>query len=221
MALQANLNVASTVASYFRDNFEEYQQSASFQASANTWLNSQQINGSAPKFYIQSDNGGNFTVGKVASNQPLPTGAYQIDGFAAYSITQAGSGNAVAVDWLMARIGQELRQSEAAKTYGPLLSSTPEANVQFDLSSLDTSTLVRLLNLLTGRNRDTMVDVAQGNSQDAKSAIGRLGLAAANLSAAVELQTKFAAEAADTSPGANADAKNTTFAALNNNRSKK
>jgi len=194
MALQANLNVASTVAKYFTSNFDEYAQSASFQANATAWINAQQINAQPAKFYIQTDNSGTFTVGKVASDATLPSGAYQISGNAAYTITQAGNNNAVAVDWLMARIGQELRQTEAAQTYGPLLSSTPEANVQFDLSSLDTSSLVRLLNLLTGRSRDTMVDVAKGNTQDAKSNIGRLGLAAANLAAQVEIQLRFAAE---------------------------
>jgi hypothetical protein len=199
MALQANTNVASTVAKYFSSNFEQYAQSTAFQndaAAVTAWLNAQRVNGQTPQFYLQSDNSGNFTVGKVAGGQALPSGAYPIEGFAAYAITQAGGSSAgtVAVDWLMARIGQELRQTEAAQTYGPLLTSTPEANVQFDLSSLDTSSLVRLLNLLTGRNRDTMVDVAKGNAQDAKSNIGRLGLAAANLSAAVELQARFAAE---------------------------
>lgn len=199
MALQANTNVASTVASYFTDNFQAIAGSAAYQPPAD-WLAANQTK----NFYLIPTSEGSFKLSKVdksdatANQAALTQSGRQIDGAAAYAIEKAGGPNArdnLAVDWLMAQISQEFRQSAATQAFGPLLSSIPEANLQFDLSNLDTGTLIRLLGLLTGRNRDTVAAVAAGNTQDIKANIARLGLATSNLSTAVELQTRFQGQA--------------------------
>lgn len=199
MALQANTNVASTVASYFTDNFQALAASAAYQPPTD-WLVANANN----NFYLIPTTEGSFKLSKVdktdaAANAAAVTASgRRIDGAAAYAIEQAGASNAsdsVAVDWLMAQISQEFRQNAISQSFGPLLTSTPEANLQFDLSNLDTATLIRLLGLLTGRNRDTVAEVAAGNAKDIKSHIARLGLATANLSTAVELQTRFQGQA--------------------------
>ena len=199
MALQANTNVASTVASYFTDNFQAIAESAAYQPPAD-WLAANQTK----NFYLIPTSEGSFKLSKVdksdatANQAALTHSGRQIDGAAAYAIEKAGGPNAsdnLAVDWLMAQISQEFRQSAATQAFGPLLSSSPEANLQVDLSNLDTGTLIRLLGLLTGRNRDTVAAVAAGNTQDIKANIARLGLATSNLSTAVELQTRFQGQA--------------------------
>jgi hypothetical protein len=202
MALTANTNVASTVASYFTDNFQAFASSAAYQPRAD-WLAANQ----GKNFYLIPTAEGSFKLSKVDSNDATAISAAvgqsgrRIDGAAAYAIEKAGGpdgGDSVAVDWLMAQISQEFRQTAATQSFGPLLTSTPEANLQFDLSNLDTATLIRLLGLLTGRNRDTVAQVAAGRAKDIKSNIALMGLAVSNLSTAVELQTRFQGQAGPT-----------------------
>lgn len=60
-----------------------------------------------------------------------------------------------------------------------------------DLSSLDTASLVRLLNMLAGRSKDAQRDAAIGNSRDAASKVARIGLSATNLANALELESTY------------------------------
>jgi hypothetical protein len=203
MALQANTNVASTVANFFADNYTALLQSAAApivppaSGPDSNWL---QAN-AEKKFVLTPTGQGSYSLTKLSKdsqgNYPtIQPGQYQVDANVAYAIETAGSNaNAVVVDWLMGRIADEFRQQAAIQSFGPSLTANPEPDLQFDLASLDTATLVRLLNLLTGRNKDTIAEVAKGNAVDAKLSAARLGLAAANLSTALELQSRFAAQA--------------------------
>lgn len=203
MALQANTNVASTVANYFADNFQLLQQSAAAQiVPQGSGPTAQWLQDNADKRFVLTPTGqGSYSLSKISrdanGNYPnIQPGQYQVDANVAYAIETPGSNaNAAVVDWLMGRIAAEFRQQATAQTFGPLLTSLPEPDLQLDISTLDTATLVRLLNMLTGRNKDTIAEVAKGSALDAKASAARLGLAAANLSVALELQTRFLAQA--------------------------
>jgi hypothetical protein len=207
MALQANTNVASTVANFFADNYTALLNSSAAQivppGSGPTaqWLQ----DNADKKFALTPTGNGSYSLTKLSrdssGNYPnIQPGQYQVDANVAYAIETAGSNaNAVVVDWLMGRIADEFRRQATAQSFGPSLTSLPEPDLQFDLSSLDTATLVRLLNLITGRNKDSVAEVAKGNAQDAKASAARLGLAVANLSIALELQTRFLGQATQAS----------------------
>jgi hypothetical protein len=220
MALQANTNVASTVASYFADNFQQLQQSAAAQIVPQVSGPTQQwLQDNADKKFVLTPTGqGSYSLSKISrdanGNYPnIQPGQYQVDANVAYAIETPGSNaNAAVVDWLMGRIAAEFRQQAAVQSFGPTLTSLPEPDLQFDLASLDTATLVRLLNMLTGRNKDSVAEVAKGNALDAKANAARLGLAVANLSTALELQTRFLGQATQEDTGGTYD--NLTASAL-------
>jgi len=192
--------VASSVASYFSSNYEALLQSSAAQQpvtplAPQAWMDA--INATTgvrnrdTRFFLKQDGSIQALSSSAtsAAGWTQPANSVEIDTNVAYGIQNAGLS---ASDWLMQRIADEFRLNSTSLATGSVLSQNPEPEMNVDLSSLDTASLVRLLNMLTGRARDGQRDAAIGNARDLAANAARLGLSAANLRNALELQATYA-----------------------------
>ena len=188
--------VASQLANYFSSNYEALLLSSAAQQpvtplAPQAWLNAVNATGASnanTRFFLRQDG----SLQKIAAsttqaqNWTQPANTVEVDANVAYGIENLGLSG---TDWLMQRIADEFRLNAYATSSLPLLGQNPEPEVTVDLSSLDTASLVRLLNLLVGRGRDGQRDSAINNAKDLGANAQRLGLSLANLRNALELQT--------------------------------
>jgi hypothetical protein len=195
MALSANTNVAAAVANYFVDNFVALQQAgtantayippqtASYQAAFDEWKS----NNADKKFYLIGS-GTSYKLASVSGNQALPDGAVPVDLNVAYAIE---SKELSLTDWVLARVADEIRQSGTLSSANRALTSAPEADVKFDLSTMSQADLQQLLQRLVRVSKDLQSAVALGNAQDRQIVAAALGLAANRLAQAIEQQKLF------------------------------
>lgn len=196
--------VAASIADYFGSNYEALLQSSAAQQpvtpmAPDAWKNalnaSTGVSNANTRFFLKQD--GTLQAVSRTSTQTLgwqqPPNSVEVDLNVAYGIESAGLSP---TDWLMQRLAAEFRLNNAVLNTGSVLSQTPEPDMNIDLSSLDTASLVRLLNMLAGRSKDAQRSVAIGNSRDAATNLARVGLAAANLANALELQATYQGNAA-------------------------
>lgn len=196
--------VAASIADYFGSNYEALLQSSAAQQpvtpmAPDAWKNalnaSTGVSNANTRFFLKQD--GTLQAVSRTSTQTLgwqqPPNSVEVDLNVAYGIESAGLSP---TDWLMQRLAAEFRLNNAVLNMGSVLSQTPEPDMNIDLSSLDTASLVRLLNMLAGRSKDAQRSVAIGNSRDAATNLARVGLAAANLANALELQATYQGNAA-------------------------
>lgn len=197
MTLTASTSVAASAAKYFNDNFTAVLATGTVVPSAYTAPATQafadwKVANADKKFYlVAGDQGGVSQLIKVASGGTKPQNAVEVDQNVAYGIESA---QLSPTDWLMARIADQFRATSAAQSLGPALNQTPEPDLSFDISSLDTASLRRLLKALGGKADDEQRDFAIGNLADRRDALARLGLSRENLSIALDLQSRFAQE---------------------------
>lgn len=105
------------------------------------------------------------------------------------------------VDWMMAKIGDEIRRDNALQASGSLLSFAPEADVNFDPSSMSQADLTQLLKRLSKASDDLRTTNALSDATGRQSAAAALGLSASRLGAAMEQQALFQEEAATLTTG--------------------
>ena len=198
MTLTASPSVAASAAKYFNDNFTAVLATGTVVQSAYTAPATQafadwKVANADKKFYlVAGDQGGVSQLLKMASGGTKPQNAVEVDQNVAYGIESA---QLSPTDWLMARIADEFRATSTAQSLGPALNQTPEPDLSFDISSLGTADLRRLLKALGGKADDEKRDFALGNLADRRDALARLGLSREYLSIALDLQSRFAEEA--------------------------
>ncbi len=191
--------VAASIADYFSSNYEALLQSSAAQQpvtpmAPDAWKNALNattgVSNANTRFFLKQD-GSLQAISKAASQTvgwTEPANSVEVDLNVAYGIESAGLSP---TDWLMQRVADEFRLNNAMLTTGSVLTQTPEPEMNVDLSSLDTASLVRLLNMLAGRSKDAQRDAAIGNSRDAASKVARIGLSATNLANALELESTY------------------------------
>lgn len=187
--------VASQIANYFSSNYEALLQSSAAQPPApllstapGSWL---QDPANANKRFFLSSNGSITRLSNTASASEVAAAqanAVEVDADVAYSIENTGLS---AVDWMMRRLADEFRLNESLDRVGSALTQTPEPEMNIDLSSLDTASLVRMLNMLLGRARSAQQDTAAEGLRGQQNTARLLGLSVQNLSNAVELQLAY------------------------------
>lgn len=192
--------VAASVASYFNSNYEALLQSSAAQQpvtplAPQAWMDAVNattgVRNRDSRFFLKQDGSieALSSSSTSAAGWTQPANSVEIDTNVAYGIESAGLS---ATDWLMRRVADEFRLNSTSLAAGSVLSQKPEPEMNVDLSSLDTASLVRLLNMLTGRARDGQREAVIGNARDLATNAARLGLSAANLRNALELQTTYA-----------------------------
>lgn len=191
--------VAASIADYFSSNYEALLQSSAAQQpvtpmAPEAWKNALNATTGASnantRFFLKQD-GTLQSISKTATQSQgwtQPANSVEVDLNVAYGIESAGLSP---TDWLMQRVADEFRLNNNLLASGSVLSQTPEPEMNVDLSSLDTASLVRLLNMLSGRGKDAQRNAAIGNSRDAAANVSRIGLSATNLANALELQTTY------------------------------
>ena len=208
MSLSANTNVASTVANYFSDNYTALLQAGTavpataYTAPATQAFADWKLANNDKKFFLEKS-GESYKLGSVTGNTSIPQGAEAVDLNVAYAIE---SKEMTLVDWMMAKIGDEMRRDNALQAFGSVLSFAPEADVNFDPSSMSQADLQQLLKRLSRASDDLKATTALGDAADRQSAAAMLGLSATLLGAAMEQQALFQEEAATLSTGSEAAA---------------
>lgn len=198
MSLSANTNVASTVANYFSDNYQALLQAGTavpataYTAPATQAFADWKVANNDKKFFLEKS-GESYKLGSVTGNASIPQGAEAVDLNVAYAIE---SKEMTLVDWMMAKIGDEIRRETALQAFGSLLSLAPEADLSFDTSSMSQADLTQLLRRLSKASDDLRTTTALGNAAERQSAAAKLGLSATLLGAAMEQQALFGQEAA-------------------------
>jgi len=208
MTLSANTNVASTVANYFNDNYTALLQAgttvpgSAYAAPATQAFADWKIANADRKFYLEKS-GESYKLASVSGGDRLPEGTEAVDLNVAYAIE---SKEMTLVDWMMAKIGEEIRQANSAQAFGSLLTFVPEADLNFDPSSMDQADLASLLKRLNRANSDLKTAASLGDISDQKVSTAALGLTASLLGAAMEQQRLFEEEAATLTTGTEAEA---------------
>ena len=198
MALQAQTGISSTAAQYFSSNYQALLQSSAV-APSNFVAPGMPADYGTNKYYYLSLNNGRYDLreqaktrddsGNVRAFSPSQASDIQVDAAVAYSIS---TGGVSPTDWLMARIADEFRLKQTAVDFGPLLSKSPEPEMNIDFSNLSAADLTRMLNILVGRGRQVQSDSKEQNTKASQSdRINLLGMTAANLHNAIELQSGF------------------------------
>jgi hypothetical protein len=198
MALQAQTGISSTAAQYFSSNYQALLQSSAV-APSNFVAPGMPADYGTNKYYYLSLNNGRYDLreqaktrddsGNVRAFSPSQASDIQVDAAVAYSIS---TGGVSPTDWLMARIADEFRLKQTAADFGPLLSKSPEPEMNIDFSNLSAADLTRMLNILVGRGRQVQSDSKEQNAKASQSdRINLLGMTAANLHNAIELQSGF------------------------------
>lgn len=191
--------VAASVANYFSSNYEALLQSSAAQQAItplapDAWKNALNattgVSNANTRFFLKQD--GTIQALSLSATQvsgwTAPANSVEVDQNVAYGIQSAGLSP---TDWLMQRVSDEFRLNNASIATSSLLSQNPEPEMSVDFSSLDTASLVRLLNMLSGRGKDAQRDVVVGNARDAAANAARVGLSARNLANALELQVTY------------------------------
>lgn len=191
--------VAASIADYFSSNYEALLQSSAAQMpvtpmAPDAWKNALNattgVSNANTRFFLKQD-GVLQAISKTATQAQgwtQPANSVEVDLNVAYGIESAGLSP---TDWLMQRVADEFRLNNALLNTGSVLTQTPEPEMNIDLSSLDTASLVRLLNMLSGQGKDAQRNAAIGNSMDARANVARIGLSASNLANALELQSTY------------------------------
>lgn len=191
--------VAASIASYFSSNYEALLQSSAAQQpvtplAPEAWKNALNattgVGNANTRFFLRQD-GTLQSISRTATqekNWSQPANSVEVDLNVAYGIESAGLSPS---DWLMQRVADEFRLNNTLLGTGSVLSQTPEPELNVDLSSLDTASLVRLLNMLSGQSKDAQRNATIGNINDAAANVSRIGLSASNLANALELQTTY------------------------------
>lgn len=198
MALSANTTVASTMGNYFTDNYQALLQAGAgipataYTAPATKAFEDWKVANNDKKFYLEKS-GDTYKLGSVSGKTSVPEGAEAVDLNVAYGIE---SKEMSLVDWMMSRIGDEIRQANALQASGSLLSITPEADLGIDASSMSQSDLALLLKRLGRATSELRTASALGNLADRATASAALGLTSSLLGAALEQQRLFGEEAA-------------------------
>jgi hypothetical protein len=198
--------VASQLAPYFSNNYQALLQSSAAQLpitplAPDAWKQTVNATGSTnanTRFFLKQDG----TLTKQATSATSeegwapPDNSVEIDLNVAHGIEAAGLSP---TDWLMQRMADEFRLNATVNLGGSVLTQLPEPEMDVDFNSLDTASLVRLLNMLTGRARDNQRESAIGNAQDrGRTMIGlsmNLGLTSQALTNALELQAAYQSNA--------------------------
>lgn len=197
MALEARTDVASTVAKYFSSNYQALLQSSAA-APSNFVAPGMPADYGSNKYFYLGLNNGRYELkeqAKVSENgstrafAPTAGTDIQIDNDVAWAIS---SGNASPTDWLMARISDEFRLKQTGINFGPLLSKSPEPEMNIDFSNLSAADLTRMLNILVGRSRQIQDESKEQNTKaNLADRINLLGMTSANLRNALELQSSL------------------------------
>jgi hypothetical protein len=198
MALQAQTGISSTAAQYFSSNYQALLQSSAV-APSNFVAPGMPADYGNNKYYYLGLNNGRYELreqskttdasGNVRAFSPSDASDIQVDAAVAYSIS---TGGVSPTDWLMARIADEFRLKQTAADFGPLLSKSPEPEMNIDFSNLSAADLTRMLNILVGRGRQAQSDAKEQNAKASQAdRINLLGMTAANLQNAIQLQNGF------------------------------
>ncbi len=191
--------VAASIADYFSSNYAALLQSSAAQQpvtrmAPDEWKNalnaSSGVSNASTRFFLKQ----NGTLEQIslsatqATGWTAPANSVEVDLNVAHGIQSAGL---TPTDWLMQRVSDEFRLNNSSLAAGSVLSQNPEPEMSVDFSSLDTASLVRLLNMLSGRGKDAQRDALAGDARDVAANAARIGLSAANLANALELQTVY------------------------------
>lgn len=202
--LQISPSIASALV-YSPDNQTALAQTAAFvpPPAPSTWLAAN----SDKKFYLEKS-GDTYKLGSVTGNDPIPDDAVAVDLNVAYAIE---SKEMALIDWVLARMMDEIRQSITQGLFSSALSSAPEASLSFDLSSMSQSDLEQLLKRLDQVRSDLQTAMALGDAAGQSSSAAMLGLAATQLGEAMAQQALFQEEAATLPEAVAVDSANTAL----------
>jgi hypothetical protein len=194
MANTISTNVPSTVANYFSDEFQALMQSGGVAPpTAYTPPPSQSLTdfkaANANKQFFLSPQGSSYRLDSVTQGEPTPESAVLVDMNVAYGISSAQFS---LTDWMMARIGNEIRDRAELERFGPSLSTAPKISLSYDMNNLSSDDLLRLLKSLATASRD---GVAESNAGARTAQLDQLGLTTDMLSQALEMQEAFAEQA--------------------------
>lgn len=198
MALDANTNVAAAAALYFTDNFTALQQAGtalppatSFVMPSTQAFTDWKAANQDKQFYLIGS-GSSYKLGSVSgSNTRLPEGALAVDLNVAYAIE---SKELSLSDWMMTRVADDLRRSQALNAVAPILLSVPEPDVNLDSSSMSQYEIVQLMKRLLNVSSELKSAFDMANAADRKLLAAALGLSASLLSGAIEQQVLFQQE---------------------------